>query len=176
MNSEPAMDQHELTVQVQRLAGRASLDCLDLEESLKTVLAVLCQMGVGDLTPADAKGILDGQKQLTSGQARSAILENIEQEKNLGQVLESAVKARNELVHQLPCRCWMVKNDTEFQSLAAQVKALTKKVTDGVDMLRLVIRALIEVLLQENPHLITPEQRSQLEQVHPNLTVKFESV
>jgi hypothetical protein len=176
VSAEPAVDQDELARQVQRLAGRAFLQLLDLEESLKTVLAVLCQMGVGDLTPDDAKGILDGQKQLTSGQARSTILDNIEREKNLGQVLESAVKARNELVHQLPSSRWMVKNAAEFQALATKVKELTRRVTDGVDILRLFMRALIEVLLRERPHLCTPEMRNQLAQAHPNLTVTFESV
>ena len=176
MSAEPAVDQDELARQVQRLAGRAFLNCLDLEESLKTVLAVLCQMGVGDLTPDDAKGILDGQKQLTSGQARSTILDNIEREKNLGRVLKSAVEARNELVHQLPSSRWMVKNATEFQALATKVKELTRRVTDGVDILRLLLRALIEVLLQERPHLCTPEIRSQLAQAHPNLTVTSEFI
>jgi hypothetical protein len=60
----------------------------------------------------------------------------------------------------------MVKNASEFQALAAKAKGLTKGVADGVDVLRLMIRALIEVLVQESPHLITPEQRSQLEQLH----------
>ena len=166
MSSEPAMDQNELTVQVQRLAGRAFLNCLALEESLKSLLSLMAQMRVGDLIPEDAKGILDGQKRLTSGQASARILQNTQQATNFDQLLDVAIRARNELVHQLPCRCWMVKNASEFQALAATAKGLTKEVADGVDVLRLMIRALIEVLVQESPHLITPEQRSQLEQLH----------
>ncbi len=165
MSAEPAVDQDELARQVQRLAGRAFLHCLHLEEGLKSLLSVMTVMGVGNLKPADAAGILNGDRKLTSGQARSDILRHLDSERNFAQPIDLGVTARNEIIHHIHFSRWMVNDTAELQQLATTVKELTKRIAVATDAIRLVARALIEVLFREHPHLCTPEMRNQLAQV-----------
>jgi hypothetical protein len=158
VSSNQSTDRQSISISVQKLAGWVFLNCAQLEEALKLLLAAMATAQAGQLTPADAQPILDGTSKLTSGMAYREILKYIDISKNWNAYVEPALQARNQLVHGYRFSRWAkITTADDLRQLESELKPLVLQVQQGVGMIRPMIKAVLRIILEQYPDLKTEE-------------------